>query len=94
MPSITDPHQRLEYLKNFRSACSHSCSPAAWGSWCERIRSDLGVIANPEVRDKATELFRPVESCSYIQSRTPDLYPKFFQETTDALIAYLASNDR
>ena len=56
MPPITDPHQRLEYLKRFRSVFINSSSLAAWGSWCEKIRSDLGAIADPDVRDNEREL--------------------------------------
>lgn len=88
---VTDPKQRIEYLRSFLGRISPEIPSSSYAGWCEHIRSDINAIADEAVQTQAKALFEQILSAMYFPNPTMDV--DSVKAKTENLITFLEKHD-
>ena len=88
---MTDPKQRIEYLRSFLGTIRPGMPSSNYAGWCEHIRSDINVITDETVQTQAKTLFDQIVSAIYWPNPS-EVYERV-KTKIENLITYLEKHD-
>lgn len=88
---ITDPKQRIEYLRSFLRTIRPGMPSNSYAGWCEHIRSDINAIIDDTIQTQAKALFDQIVSAIYWPESSEVC--ERVKTATKNLIAYLKKHD-